>query len=99
MCQALIPFIHSSVSHHKPFLPSQNIIDSYDKDKDGLLDYKEFLSYMMDRERKWKIYFHDLDKNKCGECVVTAGLTPCYNMHIYQGNTITLLKTYYEHCM
>ncbi|XP_049888859.1 solute carrier family 25 member 24, like isoform X2 [Epinephelus moara] len=44
----------------------QNIIDSYDKDKDGLLDYKEFLSYMMDREKKWKIYFHDLDKNKCG---------------------------------
>nr|XP_046265656.1 solute carrier family 25 member 24, like isoform X1 [Scatophagus argus] len=44
----------------------QNIIDSYDTDKDGLLDYKEFLSYMMDRERKWKIHFHDLDKNKCG---------------------------------
>ncbi|XP_047444447.1 solute carrier family 25 member 24, like [Mugil cephalus] len=45
----------------------QNIIDSYDKNKDGLLDYKEFLSYMMDREKKWKIYFHDLDRNKCGE--------------------------------
>uniref|UniRef100_A0A8C3B1X4 Solute carrier family 25 member 24, like n=1 Tax=Cyclopterus lumpus TaxID=8103 RepID=A0A8C3B1X4_CYCLU len=45
----------------------QNIVDSYDNDKDGLLDYKEFLSYMMDRERKWKIHFHDLDKNKCGE--------------------------------
>lgn len=44
----------------------QNIIDSYDRDKDGLLDYQEFLSYMMDRERKWKIHFHDLDKNKCG---------------------------------
>uniref|UniRef100_A0A673BMV8 Solute carrier family 25 member 24, like n=1 Tax=Sphaeramia orbicularis TaxID=375764 RepID=A0A673BMV8_9TELE len=44
----------------------QNIIDSYDKDKDGQLDYKEFLSYMMDREKKWKIHFHDLDKNKCG---------------------------------
>ncbi|XP_072220133.1 solute carrier family 25 member 24, like isoform X3 [Leuresthes tenuis] len=44
----------------------QNIIDSYDKDKDGLLDYKEFLGYMTDREKKWKIYFHDLDKNKCG---------------------------------
>ncbi|KAL6104109.1 uncharacterized protein ACO6RY_13908 [Pungitius sinensis] len=44
----------------------QNIIDSYDKNKDGLLDYKEFLNYMMDRERKWKIHFHDLDKNKCG---------------------------------
>ncbi|XP_060940230.1 solute carrier family 25 member 24, like [Limanda limanda] len=45
---------------------AQNIIDSYDKNKDGLLDYKEFLGYMMDREKKWKIYFHDLDKNKCG---------------------------------
>lgn len=44
----------------------QNIIDSYDKDKDGQLDYTEFLGYMMDRERKWKIHFHDLDKNKCG---------------------------------
>ncbi|KAF7662588.1 hypothetical protein LDENG_00231830 [Lucifuga dentata] len=44
----------------------QNIIDNYDQDKDGRLDYKEFLSYMVDRERKWKIYFHDLDKNKCG---------------------------------
>ncbi|KAK2895946.1 solute carrier family 25 member 24, like [Channa argus] len=45
---------------------AQTIIDSSDKDKDGQLDYEEFLSYMMDRERKWKIYFHDLDKNKCG---------------------------------
>lgn len=44
----------------------QNIMDSYDKNKDGLLDYTEFLSYMMDRERKWKIHFHDLDKNNCG---------------------------------
>uniref|UniRef100_A0A3Q3XHF6 EF-hand domain-containing protein n=1 Tax=Mola mola TaxID=94237 RepID=A0A3Q3XHF6_MOLML len=44
----------------------KNIINSYDKNKDGLLDYKEFLRYMMDRERKWKIYFHDLDKNNCG---------------------------------
>ena len=48
-------------------VPSQTIIDSYDKDKDGLLDYKEFLRYLMDREKKWKIHFHDLDKNKCGE--------------------------------
>ncbi|XP_014861095.1 PREDICTED: calcium-binding mitochondrial carrier protein SCaMC-1-A-like isoform X5 [Poecilia mexicana] len=44
----------------------QHIMESYDKDKDGLLDYKEFLSYMMDREKKWKIHFHDLDKNNCG---------------------------------
>ncbi|XP_055008037.1 solute carrier family 25 member 24, like [Boleophthalmus pectinirostris] len=44
----------------------QNIIDSYDQNQDGLLDYKEFLSYMMDREKKWKIHFQDLDRDKCG---------------------------------
>ncbi|XP_037537807.1 solute carrier family 25 member 24, like [Nematolebias whitei] len=45
---------------------AQNIISSYDKDEDGRLDYKEFLSYMRDREKKWRIHFHDLDKNNCG---------------------------------
>ncbi|CAL8343304.1 unnamed protein product [Merluccius merluccius] len=44
----------------------KNIIDGYDQDKDGRLDYNEFLHYMTDREKKWKIHFHDLDKNKCG---------------------------------
>ncbi|XP_076003875.1 solute carrier family 25 member 24, like [Genypterus blacodes] len=44
----------------------QSIIDNYDQDKDGKLDYQEFLRYMMDREKKWKINFHDLDKNNCG---------------------------------
>lgn len=59
-----MPFISGSWSC---VFSCQNIIDSYDKDKDGQLDYTEFLGYMMDRERKWKIHFHDLDKNKCGE--------------------------------
>uniref|UniRef100_A0A1A8MDN7 EF-hand domain-containing protein n=6 Tax=Nothobranchius TaxID=28779 RepID=A0A1A8MDN7_9TELE len=45
---------------------AQSIVDSYDTNKDGVLDYDEFLRYMLDRERKWKIYFHDLDKNNCG---------------------------------
>ncbi|XP_061654454.1 solute carrier family 25 member 24, like isoform X1 [Phyllopteryx taeniolatus] len=44
----------------------QNVIDSYDNDNNGQLDYDEFLSYMMDRERKWKICFDHLDKNKSG---------------------------------
>nr|XP_057917427.1 solute carrier family 25 member 24, like [Doryrhamphus excisus] len=44
----------------------QNVIDSYDNDNNGVLDYDEFLNYMMDREKNWKIYFHQLDKNKCG---------------------------------
>ncbi|KAM9845347.1 solute carrier family 25 member 24, like [Aulostomus maculatus] len=61
--------LHSEMSKHGILSADgkvQNIIDSYDKDKDGVLDYDEFLSYMMDRERKWKIHFHDLDQNKCG---------------------------------
>ncbi|CAL9689594.1 unnamed protein product [Knipowitschia caucasica] len=44
----------------------QNVIDSYDQNQDGLLDYTEFLSYMMDREKKWKIHFEDLDRDHCG---------------------------------
>lgn len=45
----------------------QAIVGNYDKNQDARLDYDEFLSYMMDREKKWKINFEVLDKNKCGE--------------------------------
>ncbi|KAJ8357376.1 hypothetical protein SKAU_G00201700 [Synaphobranchus kaupii] len=44
----------------------QVIMGNYDKNHDERLDYEEFLSYMMDREKKWKIHFDMLDKNKCG---------------------------------
>uniref|UniRef100_A0A8C6TQG7 Solute carrier family 25 member 24, like n=1 Tax=Neogobius melanostomus TaxID=47308 RepID=A0A8C6TQG7_9GOBI len=44
----------------------KHVIDSYDQNQDGLLDYNEFLSYMQDREKKWKIHFHDLDRDNCG---------------------------------
>lgn len=36
---------------------------------------------MMDRERKWKIHFHDLDKNNCGELKVL----PPYKWYISGG--------------
>lgn len=41
---------------------------------------------MMDRERKWKIYFNDLDKNKCGE----------WSQPVTLGNTRSSLKTMYH---
>ncbi|KAJ3594366.1 hypothetical protein NHX12_003673 [Muraenolepis orangiensis] len=44
----------------------KSVVDGYDLNKDGRLDYNEFLHYMMDREKQWKIHFHDLDKNQCG---------------------------------
>ncbi|KPP65400.1 calcium-binding mitochondrial carrier protein SCaMC-1-B-like [Scleropages formosus] len=45
---------------------AQAVVDKYDKNIDGRLDYEEFLNYLQDRERKWKINFQLLDKNKCG---------------------------------
>ncbi|XP_016147059.1 calcium-binding mitochondrial carrier protein SCaMC-1-B-like [Sinocyclocheilus grahami] len=44
----------------------QAIMSSYDQNEDGRLSYQEFLIYMMDKEKKWKIDFHALDRNKCG---------------------------------
>ncbi|KAL4608279.1 calcium-binding mitochondrial carrier protein SCaMC-1-B-like [Arapaima gigas] len=45
---------------------AQAIVGKYDQNADGRLDYEEFLKYLQDRERKWKINFQLLDKNKCG---------------------------------
>ncbi|XP_021469828.2 solute carrier family 25 member 24, like isoform X2 [Oncorhynchus mykiss] len=45
---------------------AQTVVNNYDRNKDGRLDYDEFLSYMSDREKKWRIHFMALDKNKCG---------------------------------
>ncbi|XP_037131128.1 solute carrier family 25 member 24, like isoform X1 [Syngnathus acus] len=63
--------LHSEMSSHGISVADakvQNVINSYDNDNNGRLDYDEFLSYMMDRERKWKICFeHHLDKNKSGQ--------------------------------
>ncbi|KAL6489844.1 hypothetical protein MHYP_G00001890 [Metynnis hypsauchen] len=42
------------------------IVANSDRDKDGRLDYEEFLGYMMDREQKWRIDFQALDKKNCG---------------------------------
>ncbi|XP_057713778.1 solute carrier family 25 member 24, like [Corythoichthys intestinalis] len=61
--------LHSEMSKHGISVADakvQNVIDSYDNDNNSQLDYDEFLSYMMDREKKWKICFDQLDKNKSG---------------------------------
>uniref|UniRef100_A0A3P8XRL6 Solute carrier family 25 member 24, like n=1 Tax=Esox lucius TaxID=8010 RepID=A0A3P8XRL6_ESOLU len=50
-------------------IPSANkkvIVDKYDRNKDGRLDYDEFLTYMRDREKKWRIQFQALDRNSSG---------------------------------
>ncbi|XP_056320673.1 solute carrier family 25 member 24, like [Danio aesculapii] len=42
------------------------VLSSYDKNEDGRLSYQEFLVYMMDKEKKWKIDFHAIDRNESG---------------------------------
>lgn len=41
---------------------------------------------MMAREKKWKIYFHDLDKNKCGEWldIITTIATNASHQEIHK---------------
>lgn len=51
-------------------------MSSYDQNEDGRLSYQEFLIYMMDKEKKWKIDFHALDRNKCGKLSLI-------NIHIF----------------
>ncbi|KAL0966968.1 hypothetical protein UPYG_G00302880 [Umbra pygmaea] len=45
---------------------AQAIVNKYDGNKDGRLDYDEFLNYLRDSEKKWRIHFQALDRNKCG---------------------------------
>ncbi|XP_051555644.1 calcium-binding mitochondrial carrier protein SCaMC-3-like isoform X1 [Myxocyprinus asiaticus] len=45
---------------------AQAILSKYDQNEDGRLSYEEFLIYMTDREKQWKIDFHALDRKKCG---------------------------------
>ena len=52
---------------HTLFPLLQNIVNSYDLNNDGRLDYNEFLNYMMDKEKKWKIHFDEIDRDKCGK--------------------------------
>uniref|UniRef100_A0A8C4RZP7 Solute carrier family 25 member 24, like n=1 Tax=Erpetoichthys calabaricus TaxID=27687 RepID=A0A8C4RZP7_ERPCA len=41
-------------------------LSAYDRSNDSQLDYEEFLSYIKDSEKKWKINFKLIDKNDSG---------------------------------
>lgn len=48
-------------------ISSQKIISSGDKDEDEGLDFSEFSKYLKEHEKKLKLTFKSLDKNKDGK--------------------------------
>lgn len=66
-------FLSEQITAYDSFV--QAILSNYDQNEDGRLSYQEFLIYIMDREKKWKIDFHALDRNKCGKLSVTNSLS------------------------
>lgn len=49
------------------FFCFQKFFDKHDKDKDGLIDFAEFVKYVTDHERKLRLYFKKIDTNDDGE--------------------------------
>ena len=49
------------------FHPSQEIITKADESKEGTLDFREFVNYMIQHERDLKLAFSDLDRNEDGK--------------------------------
>lgn len=52
------------------FFCFQKFFDKHDKDKDGLIDFAEFVKYVTDHERKLRLYFKKIDTNDDGELSV-----------------------------
>lgn len=48
----------------------QRFFDKHDKDKDGLIDFGEFVKYVRDHESKLRLYFKNIDINDDGESFV-----------------------------
>lgn len=55
---------HSIVSFFLLLL--QKIVKAGDKDLDGQLDFKEFVHYLRDHEKKLRLVFKSLDKKNDG---------------------------------
>lgn len=49
------------------FFCFQKFFDKHDKDKDGLIDFSEFVKYVTDHEKKLRLYFKKIDTNDDGE--------------------------------
>jgi len=77
-------FLCEQINSHNSVV--QEILSNYDQNEDGRLSYQEFLIYIMDREKKWKIDFHALDRNKCGKLSVTIA----HYSYFYRNKQLTV---------
>ena len=60
-------------------LSSQEVFKMGDVDKDGSIDFKEFLNYCVEHEKKLRLVFQAMDTNKDGkegECPNTPSYPP-----------------------
>ena len=74
-CWIFIYFINEIRLKHKTkqkkkswfFFSAQEIISKGDTDKDCTMDFEEFVIYMQEHERKLRLAFSTLDRNKDGK--------------------------------
>ena len=45
----------------------QEFFEKHDSDKDGQIDFKEFVKYVTEQEKKLRLFFGKLDTNKDGK--------------------------------
>jgi solute carrier family 25 phosphate transporter 23/24/25/41 len=50
-----------------PFLFPQKILEQYDHDQDGIVNFEDFVSYVQEHEVQLKLSFEKLDHNKDGK--------------------------------
>lgn len=54
--------------HLLPFLffPHSQLVEAGDTNRDGVLDFEEFIQYLRNHEKQLKIMFRNLDRNNDG---------------------------------
>ncbi|XP_042700093.2 mitochondrial adenyl nucleotide antiporter SLC25A23 isoform X2 [Chrysemys picta bellii] len=61
----------------------QEILREGDTDRDGELDFEEFVSYLQERERKLRLMFHSLDRNNDGQIDVSEIQQTFHGLGVY----------------
>jgi len=69
-------YVHFIAFYWLQTLFVQAVLKKADKDKSSDISFSEFVEYMLDHERKLKLAFSDLDRNKDGKITSVLYYTP-----------------------